>query len=331
VTARRAVFPDAKVRALLQRFVPAADEVGRLQRGKDPESLLFQKVAEQGHYAGRSVPTSTRQGLYATTADGRMLASINHNDPARVAAMLEKALAAWDALTEAERATQAGWDGTTDRQRLEGRYPQDGLVLRVTTRDLERPGAAGAAPRDDWRSKAWNLDYLWFRSEEAATFVPEKRALGATRTLAPAALDRLTRVQLVDNVRGQTYPAPKESLERARLTTTVASVKGTRVTLALEGEARWEQSGSWSIGDNGAATATKRGFEGRLLGSATWDTKTNRFVAFELLAVGTRWGATQYNGRHDDLAPQPIGYLFELASDAPHEHVAPAGFWEYGW
>ncbi len=329
--ARRAVFPDAKVRDLLQRFVPAADEVGRLQRGKDPESLLFQKVAEQGHYAGRSVPTSTRQGLYATTADGRLLASINHNDPTRVAAMLEKALAAWDALPETERGAQAGWDGTTQRQRLEGRYPQEGLVLRVTTRDLPRPGAAGAAQRDGWRAKAWNLDYAWFRSPEAAAFVPAARTLGATRALEGPTLDRLTRVTLVDNVRGQTYPAPKESLERARLTTTVTASEGTRLTLVLEGEARWEQSGTWHIGGQSPPTPTKRGFEGRLLGSATWDTETQRFVAFELLAIGTRWGATQYNGRHDDLDANPIGYLFELASDAPHEHIVPAGFWEYGW
>ena len=249
--ARRAVFPDAKVRDLLKRFVPAADEVGRLQRGKDPESLLFQKVAEQGHYAGRNMPTSTRQGLYATTADGRLLASINHNDPARVAAMLEKALAAWEALSETERGAQAGWDGTTVRRRLEDRYPQEGLVLRVTTRDLPRPGALGAAPRDGWRALAWNLDYVWFRAEEAASLVPAEHTPGATRALEGPSLDRLTRVHLVDNVRGQTYPAPKESLERARLTATVTAVEGTRLTLALEGEARWEQSGTWHIGGQG--------------------------------------------------------------------------------
>jgi len=319
------------VRALLKKFVPAADEVGRLQRGKDPESLLFQKAAEQGHYAGRTVPTNTRQGLYAMTPDGHLLGSINHNDPERVADMLERAWISWVALSAAKRKASEGWDGVRDRQRLEDRYPTDGLVLRVTSRDLEREGAAGAASREDWRAKAWNLDYAWLRAAEAAAFVPAKHELGATRELEGPSLDRLARVSLVDNVRGQTYPAPKPSVERARLTCTITAVDGARVTLALEGEARWEQRGTWHVGGRAAQTATQRGIEARLLGSATWDAETKRFVAFELLAVGTRWGGTQYNGRHDDLDPQPIGFLFELASDAPHEHVVPAGFWEYGW
>lgn len=330
--ARRAVFTDARVRALLARFVPAADEVGRLQRGEDPESRLFQKVAEQGHYAGRTVPSSTRQGLYATTVDGQLLASINHNDPARVAAMLEKALAAWEALPEAGRVPEAGWDGTGDLRRLEARYPADGLVLRLSSRDLPRdvPGAAApAAP--DWRAAAWNLDYVWLRRQEAASLVPAEARVGATREAAGAVLDRLTRVALVDNVRGQTYPAPKASLERARLTSTVTAVEGTRVTLALAGEARWEQVGRWTVGGHGPPSDARRGFEGRLLGSATWDAAAQRFVAFEMLAVGLRWGGTQYNARHDDLGPSPIGYVFELAGPEPHEHVAPAAFWEYGW
>ncbi len=33
---------------MLRRFIPAADEVARLQRGKDTESKLFQAFAEQG-------------------------------------------------------------------------------------------------------------------------------------------------------------------------------------------------------------------------------------------------------------------------------------------
>jgi hypothetical protein len=327
VIARRAVFTDAKVRDLLTRFVPAADEVGRLQRGKDPECLLFQQIAEQGHYGGRTQPTNTRQGLYAATVDGRLLASINHNDPTRVAAMLKQALAAWEALPRAER-VPAGWDGASERRRLEARYPSDGLALRLTSRDL--PRTTGAPPRD-WRAHAWNLDSVWFTAAEARSLLPAEPVAGATHTVTGAALDRLTRIALVDNVRGQTYPAPKAAVERATLTSRVTSIAAGRVTLALEGTARWVQRGTWSVGGRGAPSAIERGFDGRLLGRATYDTGTQRFVAFELLAVGTRWGGTQYNARHDDLEPAPIGYLFELAGDAPHERVAPAAIWEYGW
>ena len=91
-------------------FIPAADEVGHLQSGKDAECRLFQKIAEQGHYAGRTKPTSTRQGTYATTAGGTLLASWNNNDPRFVARKLREALAKWERL-KAEGRQTAGESG----------------------------------------------------------------------------------------------------------------------------------------------------------------------------------------------------------------------------
>jgi hypothetical protein len=328
VIARRAVWSDAKVRRLLERFVPAADEVGYLQRVEGPEGELFRKVAEQGHYAGRTAPTNTRQGIYATTADGRLLASINHNDPARMAAMLAKAWAAWEALPAAERSSADGWDGLAGRRRLEDRYPAGGLVLRVTARDLPRK----EPPKDDWRAKAWNLDFAWFGAEEAAALVPAGTEVGTVREWPAALADRVVRLHLVDNVRGQTHPAEPQDLARARLTSTVTGVKDDVVTLRLEGEGRWEAKGREVIeGLSREPVDVARGVEARLLGTATWDRTAARFTAFELAAAGLRWGATRYNVRHDDLAPAPIGFLLELASDAPHERVAPAAIWSYGW
>jgi hypothetical protein len=78
-------------------------------------------------------------------------------------------------------------------------------------------------------------------------------------------------------------------------------------------------------------TDQRRGYRGTLLGTATWNAKTGRYEAFEIVAAGIRWGATQYNGRHDDLDPAPIGHLFTLAGDTPAERVAPASYWSYGW
>ena len=83
--ARQSVWTDPDVKELAAKFIPAADEVGRLQSGKDAECQLFRKIAEQGHYAGRTRPSRTRQGTYATTADGTFLASWNKNDPRVVA------------------------------------------------------------------------------------------------------------------------------------------------------------------------------------------------------------------------------------------------------
>jgi hypothetical protein len=62
----------------------------------------------------------------------------------------------------------------------------------------------------------------------------------------------------------------------------------------------------------------------RLLGKATFDMTKERFLTFELVALGTRWGSTQNNSRRGDLDEAPIGLLFTLAGDSPCERVAPA-------
>ena len=79
--ARQSVWSDPKVKELMASFVAVADEVGRLQRGTDAESKLFQGFCEQGHYGGRTQPTNTRQGIYAIAPSGRFLASINSTNP----------------------------------------------------------------------------------------------------------------------------------------------------------------------------------------------------------------------------------------------------------
>ena len=55
----------------------------------------------------------------------------------------------------------------------------------------------------------------------------------------------------------------------------------------------------------------------KLLGSARFDRKQGRFVGFEVVAVGTRRGGTQYNGRGNDLAPAPFGAVLSLAAAEP--------------
>ena len=63
---------------LAQRFVPAADETWRLQRGDDDECRFFQSFADQAHYRGAG---GSRQGIYVVTPAGELLASGNILDP----------------------------------------------------------------------------------------------------------------------------------------------------------------------------------------------------------------------------------------------------------
>lgn len=323
------------MQGLLQSFVVCADEVGRLQRGKDPECVLAQKVFEQGHYAGRTQPTDTRQGIYATAPSGVMLASVNANEPKPVAEMLRRALDKWTSLSEAERMQAADPRKETAKiERPEKRYPIGGLVLRVFSRDLPREESASGKPKPDWRTDAWNQDYAWFKPEEARALLPRQLHTGAKTDVPEALVRRLARLNFVDNVRGQTIPYEDANVKQAELTAEVVRVVRGIASVQFRGATRARREGVWvieGIPDKHAAEQHAIGMELELFGTAEYDTKKDAFIAFDVIALGTRSGATQYNGRYDDQEPAPIGFSVGLAGDTPAEHVAPAFYWEYGW
>jgi len=301
---------------LASKFVPAADEVHRLQVGSDAECRLFQKIGDQGHYGSKAAGT-TRQGTYAAAPSGVMLASINSNDPAQIAKMLERALAKWDKLPRAQRLLpEDPMNQTAALKRPERSYPQSGLVLHVYSRDLPRE-----APGTGWRANAWNQDYAWFTKKETRQILPEQLKIGQKQDMPAPLIRRIACAHIVDNVRGQTLPYDENHVEKARLNAEVTAVNGAVVTLRLEGETRASVPGAK---DAKKFDGQKRGFETRLLGKATYDLKKERFTTFEVVAVGTRWGGTQFNNRRGDIEPAPIGILFTIADDSPWERVAPA-------
>lgn len=317
---------------LLKNFIVAADEVWRLQNGTDPECKLFQGVMEFGHYGGRVQPTNTRQGTYALTPSGLFLASVNTNDPKQMAAMLERALEKWKTLSREERLRSNETPGVEEAKRAENLYPEDGLVLRVFCRDL--PREQQAMRPNDWRKDAWNQDYAWFKKAEARQFVATDPVEGATHEVPRGLVIRLARANFVDIVRGQSYPYDEKAIESANLVSRVEKVDGDLVTIRMAGETRTNQTGNWSINgfqDMGKPSPQTRGVETKILGFAKFNLRTAKFTEFSLVALGTRWGATQYNGRADDLGPAPIGFAAVLAGGTSAERVAPSHFWVYGW
>jgi hypothetical protein len=247
--------------------------------------------------------------------------------------MLRRALERWDALPEAERAGTPSLDGgPLDARRVwrwERLRPDDGLVLRVYVRDVERVDAPGA---DDWRAEAWNLDHAWFRREEVLALVPAADEVGARVAWPDALAARLACLHLVDSVRGQVPAFEPGEVQRAELQSVVTAADGPRVELALSGATRTEARGTWPVdGFSDAPGEHTRGFEAELAGRASFDRDSGRFTDFELVAVGTRWGGTRFNGRGDDLDPAPMGVSFTLAGDDPADRVAPALAWRYGW
>jgi hypothetical protein len=322
------------VRTLAQRFVPCADEVFRLHKRSGVECDFFRGFCDQGHY-GKNGADATRQGIYAVTPSGRFLASVNTTDPKRMAAMLELALRAWEGLGEGERYLDPAPAGDKFRaQRGEANYPKDGLVLRSFVRDLPKQGqrVADDGVADDWRGKAWNTDLVWYGRAEARRFLPDEPKRGDTHTVPSNEFERLVRFTFVDSVRGQTLPFAPGHVKEAKLVAEVVAVKGSRVELKFRGSVHTEATGDWSVGGQRDAERSpqKRGFRGEVGGVAVYDLQAERFVAFRLVASGTRWGGTRFNFRQDDLDPAPIGFVVQLASDKPADTVAPAFWYAYG-
>ncbi|MDJ0974938.1 MAG: hypothetical protein QNJ98_10800 [Planctomycetota bacterium] len=328
---RQVCWSDPKLQELAKKFVPATDEVWRLHNRKELDCLFFQGFCEEGHYGGRSKPTTTRQGIYCCTPSGQFLASVNTVDPRRMARMLEQALAKWAEVPESERyldydpKTRAG-----EIRRLEQRYPADGLPLRVYTRDMPRTDLP-----DDWRKAAWNVDSLWYQKTEARSLLPKKLKKGATHAWPERLVQRLARHNLVDNVRGQTNGFRAKHVKVGEITTTVLTLDEDRVTVRFEGRSETTTTGTWPekgkvAGVDGFDTFA-RGVRTTLRGEATWSRSKARFLRFELAAEGTRWGRTRYNFRQDDVDEAPIGFAIVLDENDPGRRVAPAEVWHYGW
>lgn len=328
---RASVWSDERLAAAARAFVTAADENWRLQRGSDAECRHFQVMANQGHYGGGGGGGSsgdgsgggsgTRQGIYAAAPSGKLLASINSLDADAVLATLERGLAAWEALHDAERWLPDDAD-VAPAHRWEQSYPDDGLVLTRIVRDLP-PGGDPAAPAQ----RPMNRDHAWFSAEEARAWLPADDALrpGATHALPPALALRLARLHLVDNVRGQTLPFAPEEVRAADVRVEVLAREADTVALRVTGATRAVVEGPWLLGENDWRPPAEypRGVEAALLGRARYDLAAGRFTEFTLAGVGRRWGSGWLNGRDADDAG-PIGWLFTLSPDTPAERVAPA-------
>jgi len=302
-----------------ERFVPVAENCSPLQRAQqDAKGEYFRYIAEQGHYAGRTLPSASRQGLYAFRADGTLLASVNTREARPLLGMLERALDRWE---ENPRTIAEAPDTYDPDPRFRSRYPEGGLVLLTTTRDL--PRAADTRP-DDLRRHAFNHDYAWFTREEAASLVPTDPRIGGVMPVPLPIVRRIARFHLLDSTRGETPAWRAEDVEVADLTVEVTGLDGEVVELRLEGRIRNHAHGTWAIrGFQPPESDQDRGFDAWLLGFLAYDRATSAFTRFDTLAVGTRWGGTEYNGRYDDLAPAPLGVMFELAGSLPRDRTPP--------
>ena len=296
---------------LAAEFVVAADACDRMQKEfcQDEDALLFRKFAKE-----RTLKKGNRggaQGHYAVAPSGELLAASSSADPKVLVEMMKQGLAKWATLPREQRLLPKSPDPTAAEnwRGKEKLYPDDGLVLRVVARDQTR---------ERWPDS--NLDYAWFRKDEARTLLPAELKKGAKHNVPRELVQRLARFHLLDNVHALNYTFfPKEAIEKARLTSTVIQVEGDLVSLSFEGETRASMVSPKIIG-----------YEPKLLGRATFNLKEQKFVSFELLAVGMRWGLGNCNQRHNP-DPALMGIVFTLAGDSPAERLPPAFISRYGW
>ena len=275
----------------------------------DQDALLFRKFAK-----ARTIKKGNRggaQGHYAVAPNGTLLAASSSSDPKVLVEMMKQGLAKWATLSREERLlTEVPNPNEAEKwRRQEKLYPDDGLALRVVARDRTR---------ERWPDS--NLDYAWFRKDEARRFLPVEPTKDATHDVPRELVQRLARFHLLDNVHALNYTFfPSDAVKKARLTSTVLEVQGQVVSLGFEGETRAS-----------IVSPHKIGYAPRLLGRATYDLKEETFLSFELVAVGMRWGLGNCNRRHNP-APALMGVVLSLAGDSPAERLPPAFLSRYEW
>ena len=316
---RGSAWSDERVREATRDFVPAADEVWRLQRGNDAESLFFQRSVNGGKPI---TDEGSRQGTWVLAPGGKLLAHANSSNPEHVLKVLAKGLERWSQLSGDERHLSPE-AALTPGHRWEDSSPEGGLVLARYARDLPTGKTSKGRRR-------WNKDFAWFTQSEARQWLADDPQPGARHVLPKPLAMRLARFHLVDNVRGQTLPYAPEEIAKVELSTVVQKTDGKLVTLTISGSTSASANGPWLLPDSmWTPTQTHpHSIETQLLGQATFDLATQTFTDFDLVAVGWRTGRTAWNGRSRDSSPGPIGFRFVLAP--PEPRVAPAFVAVYG-
>ncbi|MEE9311104.1 MAG: hypothetical protein V3V10_01705 [Planctomycetota bacterium] len=198
-------------------------------------------------------------------------------------------------------------------KRGESQYPENGLVLKSFSRDLDRKGL----DKNDWRTTAWNWDFVWFNESEAKSLMPAKLTKDTEWVMPEKLVRRLYRIYFRDNVRGQTGPYSDSSIETATLKFKIKKMKRKGIEIEIEGIVKIKDG--------------TRGVEGKIIGEAVYDPAKNRFTKFELVMTGERWGETQYNARKDDTERAPIGFAMQMTGDHPVDRIAPSHLGAYGW
>lgn len=323
VKARQLVWSDPEIHALTRRFVPVAEELHRLRKGTDPESLFFQKVFDQkqehpGH-----------QGVFVCTASGDLLASCVTWEGDTVEATLRRAIEAWERRTDDHSPTEPPAEplaaSPTHPDRIEYAFPDDGLAIRVTGRDL------GSASSD----QRWNRSFVWFNREELQSMLPPA-TVGAQRDVPRDLAVRLASLAFLDkgNVDGFTKPFVPADVEEVHVTFETVRTDDDNAYVVIRGQtATRTRDGQPAYGLRARfeRVPDARGVNTELLGTATFDRESRRISQLEMVALGERFGGAHVGRPPGDWGPSPIGFSIRLSDGSPAERIAPEFPDRYPW
>ena len=277
--------------------------------------MFFRHIGEQGHYAGRTKPSPTRQGLYITGVDGNLLASLNSTDVGRVLELIKQGLAKWESKRSIGKSFR---DSNEPDERYDVTFPEGGIVLRQTMRDLPD------SETPQLRIGRHNFDHVWLTADQKKGFLPSKFKVGHVWKIPDATVRQLAAFHLIDQVRGESWPFDMEHVKKAKLLAKVAAIDGDNVTIQLKGE----------VNNVKPATHVRNPYNGRTVshdivinvtirGWLTYDNSKKEFESFKLLAAGKRSGSDVYNSRWKNLGPSSIGFAFEMVEDIPSNRIRP--------
>ena len=310
-------WEDEGVRELVKQFLPATDEVDKLQRGSSSASRFFRKVMTR-NYSN----LQTTQGTYLVTPSGELLGYGHTLEPEEMKTFLKDGLKRWHAMSQAERL-----GNEASMAKKSSKYPEDGLVLMVALHKFyERE------PRTQRELRGlveWNRDYAWFRKDEARKFLSSTPKIGEMHEVPADLINRLARYHFTDTVLAWADPYPLSKVELAQLTSTVTKIEGNIVSLRFDGAVKVWQDDLPRFGYSRSRLPRKpdRGYDAKLLGYATFDLETSRFVSFDLVAKGSHHGG----GVGAYTVPTTLGIVLSLAGDRPMDRIEPLHIRQYGW
>ncbi len=323
--ARQLVWSNREVQDLTKRFVSIADELHNLRKGNSSDAKFFQTVFSQkkkhpGH-----------QGVFLATPSGRLLASSTCYEAKKVVALLRDGLSAWEKLAIDDRfEPKSELVDMTKFNRPEDHYPEDGLVLRVTSRDLPESSLDGE------RITRWHRYYIWFSQDEVQSMLPQRLERGSQHAVPTRVADRIAALALLDKglVDGFTKPFRDSEVEDAALSFSVREVTDKEIGFQITGTTATKTRDAQAFVSNMPRyddIPKYRGLKTEILGDAVFDLGSKRFTKFDMIASATRFGGAYVGRTPDDWSEKPIGFSFALGKPIPAERIAPEFPDRYPW